>query len=236
MKDEQIGKYFSKLMKQHKISREELATKINVSTRQIKKIENGIITCSYETLEKICNEFNITVNQLVMGKEELTRDEGNESFVKIVKYYKDKAKRLYSLMFLIPVILILISIPIFMFMHENRDLAYELNSDSENFKIEHLMFLRDDGYYYLIPGQLTIKNSEITNDSIADVTLMGGDRLIYSSNRYITESSTEKKGYDELFPKEVVSNIDNWYYKITYSINGKEKTDIIKFNVEDLNK
>ena len=236
MKDEHIGKFISKLMKQQKISREELASKINVSTNKIKKFEQGNLNGNIDKVFLLCEELNVSIDQLVMGKKELTREESNESHIKILKYQEKKSKRLGKLIYLIPLFFITLAIPVFIFLHENRDLAYELNSDTENFKIEHLMFLRDNGLYYLVPGQLTIKNSEITNDNITDVTLMGGDRLIYRSNRYITESSTERKGYDELFPKEVVNNVDNWYYKITYSINGEERTDIIKFKVEDLTK
>lgn len=236
MKDEHIGKFISKLMKQQKISREKLASKINVSTNKIKKFEQGNLNGNIDKVFLLCEELNVSINQLVMGKKELTREESNESLIKILKYQEKKSKRLGKLIYLIPLFFIILAIPVFMFLHENRDLAYELNSDTENFMIEHLMFLRDNGLYYLIPGQLTIKNSEITNDNITDVTLMGGDRLIYRSNRYITELSTERKGYDELFPKEVVNNVDDWYYKITYSINGEGKTDIIKFKVENLTK
>lgn len=236
MKDEQIGKFISKLMKQQKISREELASKINVSTKKIKKYEQGNISGNIDKVFSLCKELNVTINQLVMGKKELTKEEVNESLIKLLKYQEKKTKRLNRLFYLIPLLLIILAIPVFMFLHENRDLGYELNADTENFKIEHLMFLRDDGLYYLFPGHFTIKNSEITNDNITDVTLMGGDRLIYRSNRYISELSTERKGYNELFPDEVVKNIENWHYKITYSINGEEKTEIIKFKVEDLNK
>jgi len=236
MKDEHIGEFISKLMKQHKISREELASKINVSTNKIKKYEQGDLRGNIDKVFLLCNELNVSINQLVMGKMELTRKEADDSLIRILKYQEKKTKRLGVFTCLIPIFFIVLAIPVFMFLHENRDLAYELNSDTENFKIEHLMFIRDNGFYYLMPGQLTIKNSDITNDNISDVTLMGGDRLIYRSNRYITESSTERKGYDELFPDEVVKNIDNWYYKITYSINGEDKTDIIKFEIEDLTK
>ena len=236
MKDEQIGKFISKLMKQQKISREELATKINVSTNKIKKYEQGDLRGNMDKVFLLCDELNVSINQLVIGKKELNQKEADESLIKILKYQEKKTKRLGMFIFLIPVFFILLAIPVFLFLHENRDLAYELNSDTENFKIEHLMFFRDDGMYYLMPGQFTIKNSDIIEENISDVTLMGGDRLIYRSNRYIRELSTEQKGYDELFPKEVVSNIDNWYYKITYNINGEEKTEVIKFEVEDLTK
>lgn len=236
MKDEQIGKFISKLMKQHKISREELGSKINVSTNKIKKYEQGNLNGNIDKVFLLCKELDVSINQLVMGKKKLTNEEVNESFIKILKYQEKKSKRLNILVYIIPLILVILTIPIFMFLHENRDLAYELNSDTENFKIEHCIFIRDNGLYYLIPGQLTIKNSKIKEDNISDVTLMGGDRLIYSSNRYITEISTESKGYDELFPKEVVKNVDNWYYEITYSVNGETKTEIIKFKVDDLNK
>ena len=236
MKDKQIGIYFSKLMKKKKITSEELASKINVSVRKIKKYEQGKITGSFETTKKICNELGISVNQLVMGKDELTKEEANESLIRILKHYENRSKKILRLWYIVPITLIILFIPIFMFLHENRDLSYELHSKSENFNIEHFLFIRDNGYYYLIPGHLQITNENISEDNITDVALMSDERLIYRSNRFITEISTEKKGYNELFSNEVVKNIDNWYYKITYTINDNQKTEIVKFDVEDLTK
>ena len=178
----------------------------------------------------------ISVNQLVMGKDELTKEEANESLIRILKHYENRSKKILRLWYIVPITLIILFIPIFMFLHENRDLSYELHSKSENFNIEHFLFIRDNGYYYLIPGHLQITNENISEDNITDVALMSDERLIYRSNRFITEISTEKKGYNELFSNEVVKNIDNWYYKITYTINDNQKTEIIKFDVEDLTK
>lgn len=236
MKDKKIGIYVSKLMKKHKITSKELASRINVSVNKIKKYENGIVTGNFETTKKLCEVLNISVNQLVMGKDNLTSKEIDESLVKVVKYYKKRSQRLYSLMFIIPVSLILLTIPIFLNLYRNRDLAYELNADSENFKIEHLMFMRDDGIYYLYPGSLLIKNDLVDENNISIVSLKCNKRLIYSSNSYINEMSIERKGYDELFPDEVVNNMDDWFYEITYSIDGYYKTEILKLNVKDLNK
>ena len=38
----------------------------------------------------------------------------------------------------------------------------------------------------------------------------------------------ENYGYNELFPKDVVNNLDNWYLEISYKIDDELKTEILK--------
>ena len=61
MKDEHIGKFISKLMKQQKISREELASKINVSTNKIKKFEQGNLNGNIDKVFLLCEELNVSI-------------------------------------------------------------------------------------------------------------------------------------------------------------------------------
>lgn len=223
-------------MKKNKISENELSKSANVSLRMIKKLKKGVVVGNFNSIERVCKELEISVNQLFMAKKYLSQQEENESLVKIVKHYKNKAKQLYCLMFLIPLVLILLTIFICVKLYQNRDFAYELNGNSQNFAVNHLMFMRDNGYYYLYPGNFEIKNSNISEETIISISLMSEQRLIYSSNRYVRDISIEKKGYNELFPNEVAQNVDNWYFKIEYSINEDIKIELIKLELKDLNK
>ena len=83
------------------------------------------------------------------------------------------------------------------------------------------MFLHDNGVYYLTFGEFNFKNENISKESIKDIRLKCNDRLIIASNTFLTGNTREQKGYDELFPKIVAKNVDDWYYEITYNINDE---------------
>ena len=44
----------------------------------------------------------------------------------------------------------------------------------------------------------------------------------------------ENKGYNELFPKEVVNNLNDWYYEIKYKSDDGIKTEILKINNKEI--
>ena len=76
-------------------------------------------------------------------------------------------------------------------------------------------------------GELEYKTRDI---NITNVALMSGERLIIRSDSLPKGISIENYGYDELFPKEVVKNLDNWYLEITYSNSKETKTEKLELN------
>ena len=54
-----------------------------------------------------------------------------------------------------------ISIYLMIYMNNNKDFAYMGFGKSENFRYDHNMFLRDNGYYVFVFGQLEILNNDI---------------------------------------------------------------------------
>lgn len=109
---------------------------------------------------------------------------------------------------------------------KNTDFGYDLYVESENLVISNSSFQLIGKKYYINYGNLEIINENI--EEITDIRLMSDDRLIIATSGFLPNPSQENQGYGELFPNEVVKNIDNWYYEITYIINGKKKTETIK--------
>lgn len=136
-----------------------------------------------------------------------------ESKYKIIKY---------SAIIALLIIIIVISLSFIHF--KENDFGYDLYGESKNFTISNSAFLLIKNKYYLNYGNFEIKNNNI---KVINTTLMAGDRLIISSSDFLQSSSQEYKGYDELFPDDVVKNLNNWHYKITYILNDKENTEII---------
>ena len=108
----------------------------------------------------------------------------------------------------------------------NESFTYKLSGESENFLYYNAYFTLVDNKYYLHYGEVEINNKDIKKTT--SVTLKCKDKLIISANEFLNGTSEENKGYDELFPLEVVENIDDWYFEIKYIIKNKEKVEILK--------
>ncbi len=145
-----------------------------------------------------------------------------EEYIAEVKALLKREKRKKIIINSIFIILTIITISGFFWINQNKDFLYILNGESDNFSYENAIFLRDNRMYYLIYGNENIKNPDIT---LVSTELKCGDRMIIKSNDFLSGSSQEFMGYDELFPKEVVKNIDDWYFEIVYMLDGKTYTE-----------
>lgn len=109
----------------------------------------------------------------------------------------------------------------------NQVKIYYISGESENFYYNNALFISSNVKNIFVYGELEYKTRNI---NITDVALMSGERLIIRSNSLPTGISIENDGYDELFPKEVVKNLDNWYLEITYSNSKETKTEKLELN------
>ena len=109
-----------------------------------------------------------------------------------------------------------------------------MDGESETFKSTNSLFVYDGKTYFLMIGNFEIKNQDILKEDIESVRLMCNDRLIIGSNTFITGTERENKGYNELFPNEVVNNLNDWYYEIKYKSDDGIKTEILKINNKEI--
>lgn len=104
---------------------------------------------------------------------------------------------------------------------------YSISGESENFYYNNALFISSNIKNIFVYGELEYKTRDI---NITNVALMSGERLIIRSDSLPKGMSIENYGYDELFPKEVVKNLDNWYLEITYSNSKETKTEKLELN------
>ena len=238
MKSKKIGSNVKKLRIERKLTQEELARSLNISVKKVQKLEEGTLRLNTKLLVKIRTVFEITGIELVNGHPGLDKKDINEA----ASYLYDKVEKKYILIkllkrigLIICIILVILSILGIVWLKNNKDLAYTLSGESNNFKYYNSLFLRDNGMYYFMFGTIEIKNKDITEQDIDFVRLKCGDRLIIGSSNFLTGSTHERKGYDELFPDEVVENLDDWYYEITYRVDDELITEILEIENENLN-
>lgn len=111
--------------------------------------------------------------------------------------------------------------------NKNQVKMYSINGESENFYYNNALFISSNIKNIFVYGELEYKTRDI---NITNVALMSGERLIIRSDSLPKGMSIENYGYDELFPKEVVKNLDNWYLEITYSNSKETKTEKLELN------
>lgn len=111
--------------------------------------------------------------------------------------------------------------------NKNQVKIYSIRGESENFYYNNALFISSNIKNIFVYGELENKTRDI---NITNVALMSGERLIIRSDSLPKGMSIENYGYDELFSKEVVKNLDNWYLEITYSNSKETKTEKLELN------
>lgn len=142
---------------------------------------------------------------------------------------KLKRSRIINILTIVISIIVIMIISILFMLNKqckNEDFTYRLSGESENFSYYNAYFTLVNNKYYLHYGEVEINNKDIKK--ITNVTLKCNDRLIIGSDEFLSGVSEENKGYDELFPQEVVDNINDWYFEIKYTIKDNEKVEILR--------
>lgn len=68
MNQVKIGQFIAECRKNKKLTQDELAQKLNITDKAISKWENGRCMPDISLLELLCNELDITINELIKGK------------------------------------------------------------------------------------------------------------------------------------------------------------------------
>ena len=129
MSQEKIGKFIAKCRKEKNMTQQDLATKIDVTDRAISNWENGRRLPDYSIIEKLCNELDITINELFACEKISNKDykeKSDKNVVNILKnneLYNKKKQKLHLLDFYVSIILILLLL-IYSFYKDIKELEY----------------------------------------------------------------------------------------------------------------
>ena len=68
MNQEKIGKFIAEKRKERNLTQEQLAEKLGVTNRSISNWENGKNMPDLSLFKPLCNELNISINELMRGE------------------------------------------------------------------------------------------------------------------------------------------------------------------------
>lgn len=74
MNQEKIGKYIAQKRREKKLTQEDLAKRLNITDKAISKWENGRCMPDISLLEKLSEELNVTINEIIKGEDILNKD------------------------------------------------------------------------------------------------------------------------------------------------------------------
>ncbi len=106
-----IGKFILHCRKERGLTQEQLAEKIGVTSKSISRWENGNTMPDYSLLKNICDELNITVNELLSGEKIKENDYMNKSEENLINLRKqiDKRKKVLKVITYVFVTIIIIA-------------------------------------------------------------------------------------------------------------------------------
>lgn len=110
-----IGKFIAEERKRKGYTQRELSEKIGITDKTVSKWERGNGFPEVSLLLPLCNELNITVNELLSGKrvsEENYRKEAEENMVNLVKEAQENKKK-FILSNMAAALVVLAAVPLF---------------------------------------------------------------------------------------------------------------------------
>lgn len=125
MNQREIGKFISELRKNKKMTQEELAEKLGVNNRTISRWENGNNMPDVSLYKPLCEELDITINELLSGKKLNAKEyQGKleENIVNTIDYSNKKINKKNNIIFgtIFIIVLLIASLGILFLIDTNR--------------------------------------------------------------------------------------------------------------------
>ena len=93
MDQEKIGRFIAERRKEKNMTQEQMAEKIGVSSKSISRWENGKTMPDVSLFETLCEELNITVNELLKGEKITSKSKSINLSAKTLLDYTNYIKR-----------------------------------------------------------------------------------------------------------------------------------------------
>lgn len=240
MNNEMRGKFIAKLRKKYDLTQEELGNLLHYSRNNISKWENGLSTPSDpETLKKLSEIFDVTVEELMYGEKLDNQDKKNitSNLDNEIRKVSKVKKNIFIIILIMMIFIILLSVFIvYNKFIKNSVNLYSLYLDDDNFYMnESFLFISNDNSIFSF-NTIGSKNDEEVqfikiyyfknNEQIA---LIEGD-----NKYYLLEDNSYKlyklKKYDLYM--DIITD-KNEYEKIKLVKDTKYVNDKIVYHTND---
>lgn len=245
-----IGKFIMTLRKEKGLTQEQLGAKLGVSGKSVSKWERGVNAPDIAILEKLSNELNVSINELLKGEISDKRIENliqSKTTLDGLKFYSDNIKTNFikKLILILCFVIVLFAVT-FTITNYGRTSIYSIESNDTKLNIEgYVIFNQQDNKiiinYINYIDEKTGTQIEPVVKSIS-VMLKSGEQVILQQHDEISEGEilsemlnkfrTNMSGDNNLIKKKELKNLsliieyqdlDDDYHQLKFDIKA-EKT------------
>lgn len=227
-----IGKFIAATRSAKKITQEELAKEIGVTDKAISKWENGRCLPDVSLFKPLCKALDISVNELLNGEKD-TKSNKEDGYINYIKETNKKTKlKLIITILVSTTILVLLLLSIYFINNYGKTTIYRLSGTSENFIYTDALLTISNEKYILVNGKVKSNNNLIKESDIKEILIKSNDEKIVGGTDI--GLSIEDVGYNEMFNKDKIYNLNNWYLVVSYQTEDGLKQEIIKLQNEKI--
>lgn len=213
MNKEKISKFIYSCRKEQKLTQQELADRLYVSSNAISKWERGICLPDVTTFDKVAEVLNVSVAELVAG-EKISDNSDKKIYDNILinnireNYKKMKVKNriiIFLISFIVFVIITILSV--FFYNNYNNITTYSFTGNSENFKFDNgtIVFSRKK-------GMISISNFKVVDENLLNLENVSDLKITVLFN----EKEWASESYNEIEDKD----IRNWLANDVFFYEG----------------
>ena len=232
MNDNKFGLFIKELRNEKGLSQEELGEVLFVHRTTINKWEKGNVIPLNDTLLRISDFFDVSVDELLNGKRNIVEEKTSSTGLAIIDLIRSN-KKLSKVLFISGIAffsLLLLFLLYYFFTTYDSTHVYIINGDNENIKMrEGLMIVSNDRLYFRV-GDFYYNDEKIELSNIGKIKVIYKDNnsskvLIKGDGRNLfVELSKSKELLIKLLEKneslyitveyqDIKEEIELWYYE-----------------------
>ncbi|MBQ8535331.1 MAG: helix-turn-helix domain-containing protein [Bacilli bacterium] len=224
MNQQKIGKFIQESRKNKNLTQVELAEKLGVSNRTISKWENGNCLPDYSMFNILCDELDISINELLSGEklnEKNYQKKLEENFVSTIDYNNKKRNKTIKKFIILLIVIFLLyflykAFIVYFYYKDNVVYSYKDNKFPYNQNIYTIKINKNDMANTLVLDDLNIyipEGFELVTDKAKSSFVMDGCEPFIKGNR-------DTSDYDAVIlvcHASRVTNLDNLDYHGIYN-------------------
>ena len=209
MNQEKIGKFIAKCRKEKKLTQEQLAEKLSVTSKSISRWENGKTMPDVSLFKPLCDELDIAINDLLSGEEvekNMYQKKLEENMFSVISNVNTKINCVRKTIIILASIISLIFLTLIIIGNHKVILNYNVTK----MYVEE----RDDALFFTTKDLCTVYSGNINQYSMLDED---NNEIIFL---------TSKCSYNEIIKKSIYNGNSYRYYPISINSKDSEKVKI----------
>ena len=229
MNPEKIGKFICELRKEKNLSQYQLADMIPITRQGVSKWERGVTTPDPQTLLRLSELFNVSINELLTGERLETNsiEDLEKTTLSILDQSNKKTiliKRIITISISTIIILLLAFLSYYFINSYNSIKVYTISGHNNQFNTNNGVLISTKGKSYIKLGKIR-HNDDIEIKNIELYYMKNNKKMLVAKDTDIDNLTImESYGYESKLTKEDLNYIiKNSYLIITYNDNQRVK-------------